>query len=129
MARLVAKGFQQRCGVDFNQTYAPVARQSSISLLLANGHTRVLLVLLVDVKNAFLKDHLNEGIYMRHSEGFVDNHHPHFICKLNRTLYNLKRASRGIHSALCEPLQQCRLTISRFDPTTFSEETTAMTRA
>lgn len=75
-APLVAKGFQQLCGADFNQTYASVARMTSIHLLLAHGHTRRLFVPQVDVKDAVLNGHLDEKIYMRQPKRFVDNRHP-----------------------------------------------------
>lgn len=89
-ARLVAKGCQQRRGIDFNETYAPVTKMSTIRLVLAHAHTRRHVLNQVEVKDAFVNGILEEIIYVRQPEGFVDNRHPCYICKMLKALYGLK---------------------------------------
>jgi hypothetical protein len=83
-ARLVAKGFRQIQGVYYEETFSPVAMLKSVWILLA-----------MDVKTAFLNGHLSEDVYMTHPEGFVDPENAGTICKLQRSIYGLKQASRS----------------------------------
>lgn len=94
-ASWVAKGFQQRRGVYFNETYAPTTKLSLIPLPLAHARTYRLAVGQADIESAFLNGRLDEKMYMRRPKGFVDNRRPNYACKLERTLYGLKQASRG----------------------------------
>ncbi|KAL6338667.1 hypothetical protein AAG906_021484 [Vitis piasezkii] len=71
LARLVAKGFKQREGIDYFDTYAPVARTTSIRILFALASIHNLFVHQMDVKTAFLNGDLNEEVYMEQPEGFV----------------------------------------------------------
>ena len=121
-ARLVAKGFQQRRGVDFMHTFAPVARISSIRLLLAHALCADIPVHQMDVKNAFLNGVLNEDVYMRQPEGFIDPDRPHHVCKLNRTLYGLKQAARGWYEELVRVLDACGLDPLQSDQSVFYGE-------
>lgn len=93
-ARLVAKGFSQQHGVEYFDTFAPVARLSSIRLLLAMAVCNREYIHQMDVNNAFINGHLKEDIYMQQPEGFVSEQHPNYVCKLQRTLYGLKQAAR-----------------------------------
>lgn len=93
-ARLVAKGFHQSYGVDYFDTYAPVARLSSIRLLLALAVNTGAHIHQMDVRNAFLNGELSETVYMRQPEGFIDQQYPSRVFKLRRTLYGLKQAAR-----------------------------------
>jgi hypothetical protein len=83
-ARLGAKGFRQIQGVDYEETFLPVAMLKSVWILLA-----------MDVKTAFLNGHLSEDVYMTQPEGFVDPENAGTICKLQRSIYGLKQASRS----------------------------------
>jgi transposase InsO family protein len=94
-ARLVAKGFAQTEGVDFQETFAPVAKFTSIRCLLAIAAAEGLDVHQMDVKTAFLNGDLEEEIYMVQPEGFVEKGSEHLVCKLKKALYGLKQAPRA----------------------------------
>lgn len=90
-ARLVARGFTQRQGFDFDETYAPVVKIVTLRVLLAVATQMNMHIHQMDVKTAFLNGNLNEEIYMRQPDGFVRGN---LVCKLNKSLYGLKQASR-----------------------------------
>jgi hypothetical protein len=94
-ARLVAKGYAQQFGIDYDETYAPVAKFTSIRELIAIGASHDFEMHQMDVKTAFLNGDLNEEIYMTVPEG-IDDHDviSSAVCKLNRTLYGLKQSPR-----------------------------------
>jgi hypothetical protein len=83
--RLVAKGFQQVHGINYDETFAPVAKMDSIQLALAIATTRKWEVHHMDVKNAFLHGDLEEEIYMEHPQGYV--HNPSLVCRLKKSLW------------------------------------------
>ena len=93
-ARLVAQGYSQEEGVDFDEVFAPVAKYKSIRTVLAIANQLDLEAHQMDVKSAFLYGDLTEDIYMRQPEGFVDENHPDKVCKLKKTLYGLKQSAR-----------------------------------
>ena len=94
-ARLVARGFLQVQGVDFNETFAPVAKFTTIRCIVALGAALDLEMHQMDVKTAFLNGDLEEDIYMEQLNGFVQRGHEHLVCKLKKSLYGLKQASRA----------------------------------
>lgn len=96
-ARLVIQGFSQRQGVDYFDTYAPVARITSIRILFALASIHNLPIDQIDVKTAFLNGDLNEEVYMKQPEGFVLPGNEHKVCKLKRSLYGLKQAPKQWH--------------------------------
>ncbi|GJX25762.1 zinc finger, CCHC-type containing protein [Tanacetum coccineum] len=96
-ARLVIQGFRQKEGIDFFDTYAPVARISTIILLLALAAIHDLVIHQMDVKTAFLNGDLDEEIYMKQPEGFVMPGHERKVCKLKKSLYGLKQAPKQWH--------------------------------
>ena len=93
-ARLVAKGFKQREGVDYFDIYAPVARITLIRILFALASIHNLFVHQMDVKTVFLNGDLNEEIYMEQPEGFVLKGNENKVCKLVKSLYVLKQAPK-----------------------------------
>jgi transposase InsO family protein len=99
-ARLVAQGFSQKEGVDFNETFAPVAKFCSIRALLALGAYQDLEIHQMDVNTAFLNGDLDEEIYMRQPDGYVVPGKEHLVCKLDKSLYGLKQAGRSWYTKI-----------------------------
>nr|GEX12782.1 zinc finger, CCHC-type [Tanacetum cinerariifolium] len=96
-ARLVIQGFSQRQGVDYFDTYALVARITSIMVLFALALIYNLLIHQMDVKTAFLNGDLDEEVYMKQPEGFVLPGHENKVCKSKKSLYGLKQAPKRWH--------------------------------
>jgi hypothetical protein len=124
-ARLVIQGFRQKEGIDYFDTYAPVARISTIRLLIAVASIHNLVIHQMDVKTAFLHGNLDEEIYMRQPEGYVMPGQEHKVCKLVKSLYGLKQAPKQWHQKFDETvlsngykLNQCdKCVYSKFDNT------------
>ncbi|KAD4385276.1 hypothetical protein E3N88_25444 [Mikania micrantha] len=93
-ARLVAKGFTQTQGVDYDETFSPVAMIKLIRILLAIAAYYDYEIWQMDVKTTFLNEHLSEDVYMVQPDGFIDPKYPSKVCKLNKSIYGLKQASR-----------------------------------
>ena len=113
-ARLVARGFTQRFGVDYRETFAPVARMASIRTLLAVACQDDMNLTQLDVETAFLNGPLDEVIYMRLPEGVGSD--TGRVVRLRKGLYGLKQASRQWYKALDAVLLAMGFTKSRGDP-------------
>jgi len=94
-ARLIAKGFKQIHGVDYDETFSPVAMIKSIQILLAIVAYHDYEIWKLDVKTAFLNGNLLEDVYMTQPEGFGNLKTTKKVCKLQRSIYGLKQASRS----------------------------------
>ena len=99
-SRLVAQGYTQVEGVDFDETFVPVARLESIRILLAIASHLNFNLYQMDVKSAFLNGMLQEEVYVEQPKGFVDPHRPDDVYKLKRALYGLKQAPRAWYDRL-----------------------------
>jgi transposase InsO family protein len=94
-ARLVAKGFSQKAGLDYKETFAPVAKFASIRTLLALAAHQDYEVHQMDVKTAFLNGDLDVELYMQQPEGFITAGQEKLVCHLRKSLYGLKQAGRA----------------------------------
>ena len=121
-SRLVAHGYSQIEGIDFDETFAPVARLESISLLFGIAcHLRIKLYQM-DVKSAFLNGVLQEEVYVTQPKGFKDPHFPDHVYKLKRALYGLKQASRAWYERLTDFLLKNGFQRGGVDKILFIEE-------
>jgi len=94
-ARLVAKGFRQIQGIDYEETFSPVAMLKSVRILLAIAAYYDYEIWQMDVKMAFLNGMLSEDVYMMQPKGFVNPQYAGKVCKLQRSIYGPKQASRS----------------------------------
>jgi histone deacetylase 1/2 len=90
--RWVVRGFSQRPGLDFDQTFSPVVKPVTTRTVLHLAAARDWPVHQLDVKNAFLRGDLTEKVYCQQPAGFVDPAHPDNVCLLRKSLYGLKQA-------------------------------------
>jgi hypothetical protein len=121
-ARLVAKGFTRIEGLDFGETYAPVARLESICILLAFAAHHDFKLFQMDVKSTFLNGPLSETVYVEQPPGFEDPHHPDHIYKLDKALHGLKQAPRAWYDCLKDFLLKQGFEIGKADPTLFTRK-------
>ena len=116
-ARLVAKGFTQEYGIDYEETFAPVARISSVRALLAVAAASKCDLFQMDIKNAFLNGDLSEEVYMQPHPGLsVDSNK---VCHLRRALYGLKQAPRAWFAKFSSTIFRLGYTASPYDSTLF----------
>jgi hypothetical protein len=101
-ARFCAKGYTQKFGVDYNETFAPVVKHTSIRILLALAAEMDLEIYQFDVNTAFLYGTIDTDIYMEQPDGYVSNEHPDQVCKLKKSLYGTKQAARQWNMRLHE---------------------------
>ncbi|KAH9767789.1 hypothetical protein KPL71_011399 [Citrus sinensis] len=94
-ARLVAQGYNQEEGIDFDETFAPVARLESIRMLLAYACHKDFILYQMDVKSAFLNGYIMEEVYVKQPPGFENEKFPDHVYKLSKALYGLKQAPRA----------------------------------
>ncbi|KAK1695105.1 hypothetical protein QYE76_011802 [Lolium multiflorum] len=120
-ARLVAQGFSQVEGIDFGETYAPVARLESIRILLAYASHHNFKLQQMDVKSAFLNGPLHEEVYVKQPPGFEDLNFPNHVYKLDKALYGLKQAPRAWYEHLKELLVDRGFDVGLIDPTLFTK--------
>jgi hypothetical protein len=118
-ARWVVRGFTQRQGVDYDETFSPVVKPATIRVVLSITASRQWPIHQLDVKNAFLHGHLNETVYCQQPPGFVDPARPDAVCLLQRSLYGLKQAPRAWHQRFATFLRQLGFVASATDASLF----------
>ncbi|GJY27269.1 retrovirus-related pol polyprotein from transposon TNT 1-94 [Tanacetum coccineum] len=118
-ARLVAKGYAQEEGVDFEESFAPVARLEAVRIFVAHAAHKSFPIYQMDVKTAFLNGPLKEEVYVAQPEGFVDPDHPEKVYLLRKALYGLKQAPRAWYDELSNFLMSKGFTKGTIDPTLF----------
>uniref|UniRef100_A0A2N9GI16 CCHC-type domain-containing protein n=1 Tax=Fagus sylvatica TaxID=28930 RepID=A0A2N9GI16_FAGSY len=116
-ARLVAKGYAQEYGIDYEETFAPVARITSVRSLLAIAAVHQWPLFQMDVKNAFLNGDLTEEVYMQAPPGYSDC--PDKVCLLRRALYGLKQAPRAWFAKFSSIVHQFGFSSSSHDTALF----------
>ncbi|GJU74560.1 retrovirus-related pol polyprotein from transposon TNT 1-94 [Tanacetum coccineum] len=121
-ARLVAQGYNQQKGIDFDETYAPVARLESIRILLAYACAHDFKLFQMDVKSAFLNGFINEEVYVAQPPGFVDFEKPNHVFKLKKALYGLKQAPKAWYDRLKAFLLDHMYTMGLVDNTLFTKK-------
>ncbi len=114
-ARLVAQGYTQRHGLDYDETFSPVVRNETVRAVIALAAKHNLILHQMDVKTAFLNGELQEEVYMRQPEGFEVGD-GHLICKLRKSIYGLKQSSRCWNKKLNESLCKLNFVQSTSDP-------------
>nr|GEX06281.1 retrovirus-related Pol polyprotein from transposon TNT 1-94 [Tanacetum cinerariifolium] len=121
-AQLVAKGYSQEARIDFDKSFAPVARLEAIRVFIANAASHKMLIFQMDVKTAFLNDELNEVVYVSQPEGFIDPEHPTHVYRLKKALYRLKQPPRAWYDKLSKFLISTIFTKGVVDPTLFTRK-------
>nr|GEW52685.1 retrovirus-related Pol polyprotein from transposon TNT 1-94 [Tanacetum cinerariifolium] len=118
-ARLVAHGYRKEEGIDFEESFALVARLEAIRIFLAYDAHKNKVVYQMDVKNAFLNGNLREEVYVSQPDGFVDQDNPNHVYKLKKALYGLKQAPRAWYDMLSSFLISQDFSKGSVDPTLF----------
>nr|GEV93016.1 putative reverse transcriptase domain-containing protein [Tanacetum cinerariifolium] len=118
-ARLVAKGYAQEEGIDFEESFAPVARLEAVRIFIAYAAHKSFPSFQMDVKTAFLNGPMKEEVYVAQPDGFVDPDHPEKVYRLRKALYGLKQAPRAWYDELSKFLISKSFTKGTIDPTLF----------
>ncbi|GKC80538.1 retrovirus-related pol polyprotein from transposon TNT 1-94 [Tanacetum coccineum] len=121
-ARLVAQGYNQQEGIDYDETYAPVARLESIRILLAIACANDFKLYQMDVKIDFLNDFINEEVYVTQLLGFIDFQKSNYVYKLKKALYGLKQAPKAWYDRLNAFLKKHEYSIGMVDNTLFTKK-------
>nr|GEZ72647.1 retrovirus-related Pol polyprotein from transposon TNT 1-94 [Tanacetum cinerariifolium] len=118
-SRLVVRGYRQEEGIDFEESFAPVARMEAIRIFLSYAAHKLFTVFQIDVKTAFLHGSLKKDVYVCQPEGFIDADHSSHVYKLKKALYVLKQAPRAWYDELLTFLLQNHFFKGTIDLTLF----------
>ena len=118
-ARLVAKGYTQTQGIDYSETFSPVAKMNTVRVLLSIAANKDWLLHQYDVTNAFLHGELKDPIYMEAPPGFSEEFEQGKVCKLKKTLYGLKQSPRAWFGRFTEVMKKYGYQRSNSDHTLF----------
>jgi hypothetical protein len=120
-ARLVAKGYAQVACLDFEETFAPVARLESIWILLAYATHHSFKLFQMDMKSALLNGPIKEEVYVEQPPGFEDDRYPDHVYKLSKALYGLKQVPRAWYECPRDFLITNSFKVGKADPTLFTK--------
>ncbi|GJV48539.1 retrovirus-related pol polyprotein from transposon TNT 1-94 [Tanacetum coccineum] len=115
----MARGYHQEEGIDFEESFAPVARLEAIRIFLAFAAYMNMVVYQMDVKTVFLNGNLREEVYVSQSDGFMDKDNPNHVYKLKKALYGLKQAPHAWYDMLSSFLISQDFSKGSVDPTLF----------
>jgi hypothetical protein len=118
-ARWVLRGFTQRPGVDYDETFSPIVKFATVRVVLSLTLSRDWVIHQLDVKNAFLHGTLTETVYCSQPTGFVDADRPDLVCRLNRSLYGLKQTPRAWYSRFASYLASIGFIEAKSDTSLF----------
>ncbi|GJS73737.1 retrovirus-related pol polyprotein from transposon TNT 1-94 [Tanacetum coccineum] len=119
---MVARGYGQEEGIDFEEYFAPVARLEAIRIFIAYAAHKNMIDYQTDVKTAFLNGILREEIYVSQPDIFVDHDNPNHVYKLKKALYRLKQAPRAWYDLLSSFLLSQKFSEGAVDPTLFTQK-------
>jgi hypothetical protein len=117
----MAKGYSQVTCLDFDETFAPIARLESIRILLAYATHHYFKLFQMDIKSAFLNKPIKEEVYVEQPPGFEDDKYPNYVFKLNKALYGLKQAAKAWYECLRDFLIKNSFKVRKVDPTLFTK--------
>jgi hypothetical protein len=120
-ARLMAKGHAQVAGLDFEETFAPIARLELIHILLAYVAQHSFKLFQMDIKSALLNGPIKEEVYVEQPPDFEDDKCPNHVYKLSKMLYGLKQAPRACYECLRDFLIYNAFKVGKADPTLFTK--------
>jgi hypothetical protein len=121
-ARIVAKGFRQEYGVDFNEVFSPVVKITTLRFLLSVVAIEDLELFQLDVKTSFLHGNLDDKIYMEQPQGFASPSREHLVCRLRKSLYGLKQAPRQWYKKLNDFIRSIGFLLSDEDHCFYSKD-------
>ncbi|GJY57276.1 retrovirus-related pol polyprotein from transposon TNT 1-94 [Tanacetum coccineum] len=122
-ARLVANGYRQEEGINFEESFAPIARVEAIRIFIANAASKNMTIYQMDVNTSFLNGELKEEVYVSQPEGFVDPDHPTHVYRLKKALYGLKQAPRAWYDTLSRFFLDNKFSKGAVDQTLFTQKT------
>ena len=122
-ARLVVKGYKQREGLDYFDTYSPVTRITSIRMIIAIAAVYKLEIHQMDVKTTFLNEDLEEEIYLEQPEGFIILGQEQKVCRLIKSLFGLKQAPKQLHAKFDEVMLSNGFKINKCDKCVYFKQT------
>ncbi|GJT87265.1 retrovirus-related pol polyprotein from transposon TNT 1-94 [Tanacetum coccineum] len=117
------QGYRQEDGIDFEESFAPVARIEAIRIFIINAASKNIIIYQMDVKTAFLNGELKEEVYVSQPEGFVDPDHLTHVYRLKKDLYGLKQAPQAWYDTLSRFFLDNKFSKGVVDPTLFTQKT------
>ena len=115
----MAKGYSKQEGIDYTETFSPIARLESIRLLISFAVNNGITLYQMDVKSGFLNGYIDEEVYVHQPPGFENSKYPEYVFKLKKSLYGLKKAPRAWYERLSNFLLEKEFTRGKVDTTLF----------